>query len=122
MPQQHERLDYIEFPATDLGATRAFYQSVFGWQFIDYGPEYTAFSAGSAGIDGGFTTLSDVGKGTLAVLYSDDIEATLAKVMAAGAPIVKELFEFPGGRRFHFLDPSGNELAVWSVPADGGAA
>ena len=112
----HETIDYVEFPATDLNATKSFFSSVFGWTFQDYGPTYTAFS--NAGLAGGFFA-SDLSaksaKGSaLVVLYSSDLEGTLAKVVEAGGTIVKEIFSFPGGRRFHFAEPSGNELAVWS--------
>ena len=107
------QIDYIEFPATDLPATKAFYQSVFGWKFEDYGPEYASFHDGR--ISGGFTT-GEVGpaRQPLAVIYSSQLEATAARVRASGGLVVKEIFTFPGGRRFHFADPSGNELAVWS--------
>jgi predicted enzyme related to lactoylglutathione lyase len=106
-------IDYIEFPATDIGATKAFYQRVFGWEFEDYGPNYTSFKDGR--IAGGFTTDATVAKGgPLVVMYAKDLEATEAAVAAAGGAIMKPVFAFPGGRRFHFTDPSGNELAVWS--------
>jgi predicted enzyme related to lactoylglutathione lyase len=106
-------IDYIEFPATDIGATKAFYQRVFGWEFEDYGPGYTSFKDGR--IAGGFTTDATVAKGgPLVVLYGKDLAAIEAAVAAAGGAIVKPTFSFPGGRRFHFTDPSGNELAVWS--------
>jgi predicted enzyme related to lactoylglutathione lyase len=106
------RIDYIEFPATDIPATKQFYQDVFGWTFEDYGPGYTAFSDGR--LSGGFTTASPVGPGALIVIYADDLEAMESKVKSAGAAIVKPIFSFPGGRRFHFTDPNGNELAVWT--------
>jgi predicted enzyme related to lactoylglutathione lyase len=111
---QHHRIDYIEFPASDLPATKKFYSDVFGWKFEDYGPEYTSFQDGR--LAGGFWTESQPqsGAGPLVVLYSTDLADTLAKVEQAGGKIVKPIFEFPGGRRFGFLDPSGNELAVWS--------
>jgi len=113
---QHEKLNYVEFAAKDLTATKAFFSSAFGWEFVDYGPEYTAFSG--QGLDGGFFqaplhSRQQTG-GALLVFYSSDLEATLAKVQQAGGDIVKEIFEFPGGRRFHFCEPSGNEFAVWS--------
>ena len=112
----HEKINYVELPAKDLAATKAFFQSVFGWSFVDYGPEYTAFS--DQGLDGGFfqsDLASSSEKGAaLIVFYSNQLEATLAKVEKAGGSIVKPIFSFPGGRRFHFTEPSGNEFAVWS--------
>ncbi|WP_372340452.1 VOC family protein [Parvularcula sp. IMCC14364] len=112
-------IDYIEFPATDMAATKAFYAAAFGWQFTDYGPDYASFDKASAGMDGGFTTETEVRPtGTLAVLYAADLEAALEKVKAAGGEIVQDIFSFPGGRRFHFRDPSGNELAVWTMAAE----
>jgi predicted enzyme related to lactoylglutathione lyase len=112
----HEKINYVELPAKDLAATKAFFQSVFGWSFVDYGPEYTAFS--DQGLDGGFFK-SDLASSTqkgaaLIVFYSNRLEATLAKVEKAGGSIVRPIFPFPGGRRFHFTEPSGNEFAVWS--------
>jgi len=112
----HEKLNYVEFAATDLTATKAFFEASFGWSFVDYGPDYTAFSG--QGLDGGFYRASlrsraDTG-GALLVFYSADLEATLAKVQAAGGEIIQPVFSFPGGRRFHFSEPSGNEFAVWS--------
>ncbi len=113
---QHEKMNYVELPAKDLAATKAFFQSVFGWSFIDYGPEYTAFS--DQGLDGGFfhsDLASSPQKGAaLIVFYSNQLEATLAKVEKAGGSIVRPIYAFPGGRRFHFTEPSGNEFAVWS--------
>jgi predicted enzyme related to lactoylglutathione lyase len=107
------RIDYIEFPATDIQATRRFYTDVFGWSFEDYGPEYTSFMDGR--LAGGFWTAPKVFRGgALIVLYASDLEGAEAKVKAAGGAIVKDIFSFPGGRRFHFTDPNGNELAVWS--------
>ena len=113
---EHEKINYVEFPAVDLAATKSFFQAVFGWKFQDYGPDYTAFDG--EGLDGGFfqSELCSQTKsgGALVVFYSADLEATQAKVTAAGGTIAREIFSFPGGRRFHFLEPSGNELAVWS--------
>lgn len=112
----HEKLNYVEWAARDLPATKAFFAQALQWSFVDYGPEYAAFSG--QGLDGGFyqadlqsTTAQG---GALLVFYSQDLEATLAKVAAAGGCIVKPVFDFPGGRRFHFTEPSGNEFAVWS--------
>jgi len=113
---QHEKINYVEFPAKDLATTKTFFQSVFGWTFVDYGPEYTAFE--DQGLDGGFfksDLASSTAKGAaLIVLYSNQLEATLAKVERAGGSIVRPIYSFPGGRRFHFTEPSGNEFAVWS--------
>ena len=106
-------IDYIEFPATDLEAIKTFYGAVFGWEFTDYGPAYTSFKDGVT--RGGFHTESaPTGEGTLAVIYAEDLAALEVSVRENGGAIVKETFEFPGGRRFHFTDPSGNQLAVWS--------
>ena len=111
--QNDRRVDYIEFPATDISATKRFYHDVFGWTFQDYGPEYTSFVDGR--LSGGFWNATKVqAGGALVVIYACDLEGTEAKVTAAGGNIVKPIFAFPGGRRFHFTDPNGNELAVWS--------
>jgi predicted enzyme related to lactoylglutathione lyase len=107
------RIDYIEFPTTDLPATKRFYNHVFGWEFQDCGPDYASFHDGR--LAGGFTTEATVQKaGVLVVLYAANLEVIEAKVKEAGGKITKPTFSFPGGRRFHFADPSGNELAVWS--------
>jgi len=107
------RIDYIEFPAIDVAKTKSFYEQVFGWKFTDYGPDYTSFEDGR--ISGGFTREGKVTQGgPLVVIYARDLAATEKKVRDAGGVIVKDAFPFPGGRRFHFADPSGNELAVWS--------
>lgn len=112
----HEKINYIELPARDIEAARLFFSAVFGWTFVDYGPEYSAFS--NAGIDGGFYK-SDLRASTesgsaLVVFYSNDLADTQAKIERAGGSIVKPVFSFPGGQRFHFADPNGNEYAVWS--------
>src|SRR5580765_4274361 len=111
---EHEgRIDYIEFPATDAYAAKSFYSEVFGWKFEDYGPDYTSFFDGR--LAGGFTTGRPApAQHLLVVIYARDLVALQRSVEAAGGKISKETFSFPGGRRFHFLDPSGNELAVWS--------
>jgi uncharacterized protein len=106
------RMDYIEFPGTDIARTKAFYAQAFGWKFTDFGPDYTSFEDGR--MSGGFTKDRPVAQGALVVIYASDLIASEAKVKAAGGKIVKAAFDFPGGRRFHFADPSGNELAVWS--------
>lgn len=111
--ERDRRIDYIELPATDIAGTKRFYVDAFGWKFTDYGPDYTSFEDGR--LAGGFTKDGKVAKGgPLVVIYADNLEAVEAKVRQAGATIVKPIFSFPGGRRFHFSDPSGNELAVWS--------
>jgi predicted enzyme related to lactoylglutathione lyase len=111
---RHHAIDYIEFPVGDVAISKRFYAAAFGWAFTDYGPDY----AGIRGVDGevgGFRKDSVVAQGgPLVVLYSSDLQASLDAVRSAGGSVVKEPFGFPGGRRFHFLDPSGNELAVWS--------
>ncbi len=113
---KHEKINYVEFPAKDIEVAKTFFTTVFGWSFVDYGLEYTAFS--KAGLDGGFfkselNSSSDKGS-TLIVLYSENLEATQSKIEKARGKIVKPIFSFPGGRRFHFTDPNGNEYAVWS--------
>lgn len=113
---KHETINYLEFPSRNLAATKTFFSAVFGWTFTDYGPEYTAFS--NAGLDGGFYAAdqasSTANGSALVVFYSDDLEATQANVEAAGGQIVKPIFAFPGGRRFQFTEPAGNEFAVWT--------
>ncbi len=111
--EQDRRIDYVEFAAIDITATRQFYSEVFGWKFEDYGPGYTSFHDGR--LSGGFAKAEQVKTGgPLVVIYATGLEAMEAKVKKAGGKIVKEIFSFPGGRRFHFSDPNGNELAVWS--------
>lgn len=115
---EHGKLNYIEFPAADMQATKDFFTAAFGWTFEDYGPEYAAFT--NEGLDGGFyksAMKSSAEKGAaLVIFYSNDLEGTLVKVEKAGGTISQAIFSFPGGRRFHFIEPSGNELAVWSDP------
>lgn len=113
---EHEKINYVEFPSTDIQRTKTFFTQTFGWEFEDFGPQYAAFS--SQGIDGGFyesELFSSTSNGAaLIVFYSNSLEDTLDKIKVAGGTIVKEIFAFPGGRRFHFSEPSGNEFAVWS--------
>jgi uncharacterized protein len=107
------KLDYVEFAVSSLPSTKEFYSRVFGWKFEDYGPDYSSFSDGR--LAGGFFTSEQVKTGgPLVVIYASDLEGTQKKVEAAGGTIVKGIFSFPGGRRFHFADPTGHELAVWS--------
>ena len=110
----HHGIDYIEISVTDMAESKRFYEAAFGWKFNDYGPEYAGIQGGGGEV-GGFRSDGDVSTGgPLVILYSNDLDMTLARVREAGGQIVLEPFEFPGGRRFHFRDPSGNELAVWS--------
>lgn len=111
--RQTGKLDYLELPATGgtLDSVKAFYSAAFAWSFTDYGPTYAAFEQG---LDGGFQADAAEAPGKpLPVLYSENLEQTLAAVEDAGGRIVRPIFSFPGGRRFHFTDPAGNELAVW---------
>ncbi len=111
--EHDRRIDYIELPATDVQKTKEFYVKAFGWKFTDYGPEYTSFEDGR--LTGGFHKGGSPGAGgTLIVIFALDLDASEKKVREAGGKIVKPAYDFPGGRRFHFSDPSGNELAVWS--------
>ena len=112
---EHEKINYVEFPACDIQATKQFFKEAFSWSFEDFGSDYTAFS--DQGLDGGFyksDLSSSCAKGAaLLVLISEDLELTQSNVISAGATISVPIFKFPGGRRFHFIEPSGNELAVW---------
>ncbi|MCA9547187.1 MAG: VOC family protein [Myxococcales bacterium] len=113
----HHGFDYIEIAATDMAASRAFYAAAFGWQFTEYAPVYLGIQRPGGGEMGGLCKAEDErvgGGGPLVILYSADLDATLAAVQRAGGLIVKPIFDFPGGRRFHFVDPCGNELAVWT--------
>lgn len=107
-------IDYVELPGRDLDAMKRFYGGAFGWSFTDYGPAYASWPAAEGGVDGGFDTGDEPPEAPLVVLYAHDLEAMQAKVEAAGGAVVEPIFAFPGGRRFHFRDPAGNILAVWS--------
>ena len=112
--QTHHEIDYIEISVVDMAAAKRFYHAAFQWEFNDYGPDYAGIRKGE-GEAGGLQKVESVATGgPLVVLYSENLEDSLGKVLAAGGVITLEPFSFPGGRRFHFLDPSGNELAVWS--------
>lgn len=117
MGTEHDRrIDYVEFPSDDLERTKAFYGAVFGWTFTDWGPEYVSFEDGR--LTGGFRKAVAVTPGgPLVVVYAAELEQIEAAVKQHGGSIVKEAFSFPGGRRFHFSDPSGNVLAVWTESA-----
>lgn len=108
------QIDNIEFNVADIARSKAFYGAVFNWKFTDYGPTYTEFSDDR--LTGGFATGESIRPGgPLIILYADDLAETQRRIEAAGAAITKPVFAFPGGRRFHFLDPDGYELAVWSA-------
>jgi len=115
---QHHAINYIEFFTTDIAKTKAFYARAFGWSFQDWGPDYSSFDKATAGLDGGFRIKAGEGESgataPLVVLYSKNLKATEEAVVTAGGTIVVPIFDFPGGRRFHFSDGGGNVLAVWS--------
>lgn len=113
----HHAIDYIELGVRDLAATRAFYESVFGWSFNDYGPEYAGIAAPDGnGEVGGLNPAREPGRsGPLVLLFSEDLDATAVAIDTAGGEVVEGPYPFPGGRRLHFLDPSGNELGVWAA-------
>ena len=110
------RIDYVEIPSNDLPATKGFFTELFGWAFVDYGPEYCSFNDGQ--LEGGFyqteTTASSERGSVLLIFYTEDLEAMEKQVKQAGGEVVKPAFSFPGGRRFHFIEPGGSEFAVWS--------
>ena len=115
MYHKNNSINYIEFPMVNNAETKTFYNQVFEWEFTDWGPNYISFSG--ANIDGDFNGEGDAkisSPGVLVVLYANDLTEKLESVIKAGGKISKPVFEFPGGKRFHFLDPNGNELAVWS--------
>lgn len=116
-PHPHHGIDYVEIGVGDLGAAKAFYAAAFGWEFNDYGPDYAGIRAPSGrGEVGGLTPHRPaVPGGPLVLLYSDDLDASVVAVRSAGSTVTQGPYEFPGGRRFHFTDPSGTELGVWST-------
>ncbi|GAB83766.1 VOC family protein [Gordonia rubripertincta] len=116
---RHHAIDYVELTVTDMAAARTFYAGAFGWEFNDFGPDYSGIvgPGGAGSPEAGGLALGDSAPtrgGPLVLLYSDDLDATVEKVRAAGGQVVNGPYDFPGGRRFHFTDPSGNELGVWS--------
>jgi len=115
MTNQHHGFNYIELPSTANAAMKSFYGAVFGWAFQDWGDTYVAIHG--SGVEGGFDQASDrkpSENGPLVIMFSEDLEATKSAVLAAGGDVSVDTYSFPGGRRFHFKDPSGNELAVWT--------
>lgn len=113
-PGNDHKINYVEFVSTDIARSKQFYSTVFGWSFEDWGPDYISFQAAGVGIDGGFRKGQAQTGSPLIVLYAVDLAATEKAIAAAGGRITVPIFEFPGGRRFHFSDGAGNELAVWS--------
>ncbi|MFC3198202.1 VOC family protein [Parapedobacter deserti] len=109
---KHEQIQYIEFLSKDIVQAKNFYTKCFGWKFTDYGTAYTAFAGDY--VEGGFTYGEPTNGTILVVLYSEDIETTKSKIISAGGAIVKDIFSFPGGKRFQFTDLDGYELAVWT--------
>lgn len=113
-PKRDKRIDYVEIPAKDLKVAKAFFGDVFGWTFVDYGPDYCSFNDGQ--LEGGFFTADFAvtsQTSILLVFFNDDLPQAQQNILAAGGTIVKETFSFPGGERFHFADPNGNEYAMW---------
>lgn len=112
----NNHINYIDFKSTDLEATKKFYTKAFGWEFTDYGAHYTAFK--SSGLEGGFEkTEEPIVNGALVILFYNDLHSIKNHLISLNARISVDIFSFPGGRRFQFLDPSGNELAIWSEQA-----
>lgn len=112
MVKKNTLINYIEFKSKDLKETKKFYQQAFGWVFTDYGDTYTAFS--KSGLEGGFELSQEpIVNGVLVVLHHDNLQEIKETIVAAGGTISLDIFSFPGGSRFHFIDPSGNELSVW---------
>ena len=110
---EHEKINYVELPAENIQTTKKFFAQVFGWLFEDFGPDYIAFS--NSGLQGGFEKSEDpITTGALVILYHSDLESIKESVIKSKGVISQDIFSFPGGRRFHFIDPSGNELAIWS--------
>jgi len=108
------RIDYVEIPVTDLDTTRAFFEAFYGWEFQEWGPDYYSFNDGR--LDGGLRRSEEPApaSGVLLVFYSQDLERDYDRVKELGATISQEIFEFPGGRRFHFVEPAGTEFAIWT--------
>ena len=111
-----EKIDYIEFPSTDRAKSSAFFEAAFGWSRTSYGPDYDGLE--NAGIDGGVDQAEGRVAATMAIVRTEDLDDAEKRVIAAGGVITREQFDFPGGRRFHFREPGGNELAVWVSRAE----
>ncbi len=107
-----KRIDYVEISVTDPARAREFFEALFGWEFQSWGDDYISFKDGR--LDGGFVRSASPAAGTLVVFYSGDLERDRARVVELGATISKDIFSFPGGSRFQFVDPTGTEYAIWS--------
>ncbi len=116
--RSENRIDYVEIPVTDLPKARAFLEAMFGWEFQEWGDEY--FSFGDGRLDGGLRKSDEPapGTGVFLIFYSDELERDVARVQELGGSISQDIFSFPGGRRFHFIDPVGTEFAIWSEPEE----
>jgi hypothetical protein len=113
MEIKDNHINYVEFKAKDLEKIKAFYTASFAWTFTDYGPTYIAFS--ESGLQGGFEkTEAEIVNGALVILYHKNLDLIKSKIIESSGKISKDTYSFPGGHRFHFIDPAGNELAVWS--------
>lgn len=112
--RQEQRIDYVEIPVTDPSQARDFFAALFGWTFEDWGPDYVSFNDGR--IDGGLRRSDEPApsSGVLIIFFSEDLERDRDRVVELGASISQDIFDFPGGRRFHFVEPSGTEFAIWS--------
>jgi len=106
-----DKIDYVEFPSTNRAMSSAFFQAAFGWGIVSYGPDYDGLT--DAGIDGGIDQAESRVSATMAVIRTGDLDAAERRVLAAGGTITRPQFDFPGGRRFHFREPGGNEMAVY---------
>ncbi len=111
-----DQIDYIEFPSSDRAETSGFFRAAFGWGATSYGPDYDGIEG--AGIDGGVDQAAEKVATTMAIIRTDDLDDAERRVIAAGGVITRPQFDFPGGRRFHFREPGGNELAVWIARAE----
>jgi len=109
------RIDYVEIPVTDLKKARDFFSALFGWSFQEWGDDYLSFNDGR--LEGGFCKAVEAAPatGVLLVFFSEDLERDLERVQELGATISQPIFQFPGGRRFHFVDPTGTEYAIWAA-------
>ena len=109
-------IDYVEIPSKDVAQSRAFFTALLGWSFTDYGPDYTAFDDGR--IAGGFfksdTVSATTSGGSLPVIYAEALEQAKSEAIRLGATVTRDIFNFPGGRRFQFTEPGGSEFAIWS--------